>query len=177
MILTVLTSTRVAFSLACLSRLGSYFSIFSPTRRTWMWWGCRSVRHGWQVMFNSEVWASRGGQSAGFFLLTNRSQQKLQPATFVRCVIIISIYIFIFVIHRIPALHSLNQISSALQRPGGGRLLIISVATLEGATLFMPIKPSGVGVEPLMSNTPVLWSSLFLLRHQEPFFFFDADYY
>lgn len=87
-----------------------------------------------------------------FFLNTNKPQPLVQnTALAVR-----PLCHFFFFIHRIPAFHSLNQVRAALQPAIGAACLIISGATLEGATLFMPIIPSGVvGVISLMSKTPV----------------------
>lgn len=110
-----------------------------------------------------------GGTVVGFFLWTNHSHWlKLQPPTFVRCVII-----FCYSQNSIFSLIKPNQLRPAAGNRDlpGGRLLVISEATLKVATLFMPIIPSGVGVNPLMSNTPVFWSSLFLFRHHKRFFF------
>lgn len=129
-------------------------------RRAWARWGWRSVTRWRRVMFNCDVWTSRAALAVFFSsTLTNHSHWlKLQPSPFVRCVIIFLLFTEFQLFT-----HSTKSGPPCSQQQGraGGRLLIISGATLEGATLFMPITPSGGGVISLMSNTPVLWSSLF----------------
>lgn len=99
----------------CLFVSGEIAFWLLQTRRTWTWWGgWRSVRNGWRVMFNSQAWTSRAG--VGMFFPQHKQTTATGSNYSPRRSSTVSLF---FVIHWIPAFHSLNQIRSALQPATG----------------------------------------------------------
>lgn len=110
----ILSGFPPPFVFVCLSRVRSH-SGYCKHRRTWTWWGgWRSVRNGWRVMFNSQAWTSRAG--VGMFFPQHKQTTATGSNYSPRRSSTVSLF---FVIHWIPAFHSLNQIRSALQPATG----------------------------------------------------------